>query len=239
MTNRWGDTTSPTHHFPETQYHSSRSHHASLSLLSFQIDRFSLTWLCLSLSVVVWMASGREDDDEAPASSSSSCELPVQFTAVHDDDMSQLRVLHNVTLPVRYQDKFYKEMRSSQSLSQLAFHEGEMIGAICSRIESVEGDTSASQLYIMTMSVLSAYRGMGVGSRLLERVIQMAQKEERFDIRWVYLHVQVIHTHTHTQRRRTTMIIAIPLSLSLSHCLQSSALILSSSEVQLPCVMRQ
>ena len=129
-------------------------------------------------------------------------ELDVEYTDINVKNIAQLRVLNTATLPVRYQDKFYRDvLEKEDKLAQLAYYEDVLVGALCGRVEAVEG-TSESQLYIMTMSVLSPYRGMRVGARLLERVMKLAREDGRFDVRSVYLHVQV----------RT-----LSLSLSLSH----------------------
>ena len=118
-------------------------------------------------------------------------QLDVEYAEVSVKNITQLRVLNTATLPVRYQDKFYKDvLEREDTISQLAYYDDALVGALCGRVEPIEG-TSESQLYIMTMSVLSPYRGMRVGARLLERVIKLAEEDTRFDVRSVYLHVQV------------------------------------------------
>lgn len=86
-----------------------------------------------------------------------------------------------------------------------------MVGAICSRVEPHEGSTfkvtippcrstsiatfhyivmcSRLQVYIMTIGVLACYRRLGIGSRLLQEVLNACN--ENPDCAEVYLHVQV------------------------------------------------
>ena len=118
-------------------------------------------------------------------------QLDIRYAEVDVKNITQLRVLNTATLPVRYQDKFYRDvLEKEDKLTQLAYYDDVLVGALCGRVEPIQG-TSDSQLYIMTMSVLSPYRGMRVGARLLERVMKLAKEDARFNVRSVYLHVQV------------------------------------------------
>lgn len=77
------------------------------------------------------------------------------------------------------------------------------MGAICCRLEdmplgvasSIGAESTPQRLYIMTLAVLAAYRGRGIGSQLLESVLDYVEKEnaqnDKCRIEEVALHVQV------------------------------------------------
>lgn len=73
---------------------------------------------------------------------------------------------------------------------------GLVVGAICTRIEPSKDDssTSNSKLYIMTLGVLAAYRGRGIGSKLLQSVLDYYKQEKDgallSEVQEIYLHVQ-------------------------------------------------
>lgn len=113
--------------------------------------------------------------------------LPFELGEINVANINQLKTINISTLPVRYSDKFYKELIPNYSSEYLkfAFWNGFAVGAICARLESksdtigtkftenIEGiandsDTGESnvekKLYIMTINVLAAYRRRGIGN---------------------------------------------------------------------------
>ena len=70
---------------------------------------------------------------------------------------------------------------------KFAFCNGFAVGAVCSRIEAHE-NPGYNKLYIMTISILPAYRRRGIGKQLLNHIIDTAMKDE--SIIEAYLHVQ-------------------------------------------------
>ncbi|GMH35533.1 hypothetical protein BSKO_03401 [Bryopsis sp. KO-2023] len=113
--------------------------------------------------------------------------LPITFDSVRDKNVEQLRVLNNVIFPIRYQEKFYKDCLACQDVNQFALYNDVSVGAIGSRLEKQPDGTA--KLHIMTLGVLAPYRGMGVGSRLLQRVLDFCKQDP--NIVEVFLHVQV------------------------------------------------
>lgn len=91
-------------------------------------------------------------------------EKSFQLGAITPANVQQLRVLINNTFPVRYSDKFYRELTSTYDGEYLrfAFWNGFVIGGICSRVESTEESTE-KKLYIMILNVLAPYRRRGIG----------------------------------------------------------------------------
>lgn len=142
----------------------------------------------------------------------------VVFGSVHERNVASVRMLNSVVLPVQYSDKFYADLLKLRAeFVHMAYYKDVFVGAICARVEparppagavgpggggggSAEGvvhgakgvSGSETSLYIMTLGVLAPYRGRGIGSALVRRVLDEAEKEPR--ITSVYLHVQTSNT---------------------------------------------
>ena len=102
---------------------------------------------------------------------------------------SQLRKINTASFPIVYQEKFYGEVveQNDPNLSKFALWRGNIVGAICTRITDLEqGD--GKKLYIMTLAVLAAYRGRGIGSQLLQSVLDHCPQRR---VRQISLHVHV------------------------------------------------
>ncbi|XP_070038588.1 uncharacterized protein [Nicotiana tomentosiformis] len=59
------------------------------------------------------------------------------------------------------------------------------VGSVACRLEKKEG--GAVRIYIMTLGVLAPYRGLGIGTKLLNHVLDLCTKQ---NIKEIYLHVQ-------------------------------------------------
>jgi len=90
--------------------------------------------------------------------------------------------------------------RQNEDLDKFVYYKDKVVGALCSRIEPIEGDEKQHRLYIMTLAVLAAYRGRGIGSELFRTVLeycserqsaQLSAKDDRVVISKIVLHVQV------------------------------------------------
>lgn len=130
--------------------------------------------------------------------------LPFQLGDVSEANVQQIRILSLKTLPVRYSEKFYKELtiKYDKKYMKYAFYNGFAVGSVCARVEPMqplieEGDTSTStpdipeqmKLYIMIINVLGAYRRLGIASELLKYVLDTAKEDP--DVVEAYLHVQI------------------------------------------------
>ncbi|CAM9553362.1 unnamed protein product [Chrysoparadoxa australica] len=101
-------------------------------------------------------------------------------------------MLNTAIFPVRYNDAFYTDItRGPPELAQFAVLGGLIVGAICSRLEAGSKEGTC-RLYLMTLGVLATHRGMGIGSKLLQWVLDSLR--DRRDVQEVYLHVQVNNT---------------------------------------------
>ena len=92
-------------------------------------------------------------------------DLAVNVVAITKNNIEQLRVINTSTLPVRYTDKFYKDLieKGYPEYLKFAAWNGFSVAAVCARIEPHETIADCSKLYIMTVNVLAAYRRRGIG----------------------------------------------------------------------------
>ncbi|KAI5781811.1 N-alpha-acetyltransferase 50, NatE catalytic subunit, partial [Geopyxis carbonaria] len=108
-------------------------------------------------------------------------------------NLSGLKRLNSLLLPIPYGDKFYKDIVSSPSsgaLTRVAFWDGGIgvVGGVRARLE-LDNDGPAdgkTKVYIMTLCTLSPFRRLGVGGALLQHVIATARKLGASE---VYAHV--------------------------------------------------
>lgn len=100
-----------------------------------------------------------------------------------------MRKINGVSFPIQYNETFYTDVtkRKDDNLNKYAYFNGIVVGAVCTRIEDMEG--GRIRLYIMTLAVLAAYRGRGIGSQLLQSVLEYCS--ENTVINEIALHVHV------------------------------------------------
>ena len=96
-----------------------------------------------------------------------------------------------VVFPVVYHDNFYKDVLEAGELAKLAFYNDIVVGAVRCR-----NDTSTStagentrKLYIMTLGCLAPYRRLGIGTVMVQHVMDIVEKDGNYDS--IFLHVQV------------------------------------------------
>ncbi|XVE63535.1 hypothetical protein DITRI_Ditri07aG0027600 [Diplodiscus trichospermus] len=112
-------------------------------------------------------------------------EVAISLDGVRDKNVMQLMKLNTVLFPVRYNDKYYADALASGEFTKLAYYNDICVGSIACRLEKKEG--CAICVYIMTLGVLAPYRGLGIGTRLLNHVLDLCSKQ---NIPEIYLHVQ-------------------------------------------------
>ncbi|XP_047332350.1 N-alpha-acetyltransferase 50 [Impatiens glandulifera] len=112
-------------------------------------------------------------------------EVQISLDCVRDKNIMQLKKLNIALFPVRYNDKYYADALASGEFTKLAYYSDICVGAIACRIEKKEGGGVC--VYIMTLGVLAPYRGLGVGSKLLNHVMELSSKQ---NVSKIYLHVQ-------------------------------------------------
>ncbi|KAG2211688.1 acyl-CoA N-acyltransferase [Mucor mucedo] len=107
---------------------------------------------------------------------------------VTPNNLGQVRVLHKVLFPVNYGDNFYNELLEADEFAKLAYYNDVCVGTVCCRKEADESNPEKFKIYMMTLGVLEPYRRLGLGSRLLQHILEHAKLAK--DISQVYLHVQ-------------------------------------------------
>jgi N-alpha-acetyltransferase 50 len=109
----------------------------------------------------------------------------------------KLRRINAAAFPIQYNEGFYQDVlkRNNAELNKFAYSNEFVIGAVCARVEDKE-QKNGKRLYIMTLAVLAAYRGRGIGSNLLQSLLSYCEKErsnENVDtkISEIALHVHI------------------------------------------------
>lgn len=110
----------------------------------------------------------------------------IELGDVTPHNIKQLKLLNQVVFPVSYNDKFYKDVLEAGELAKLAYYNDVVVGGVCCRIDVSEGQR---RLYIMTLGCLAPYRRLGIGSKMLEHVLNYVQNDANFHC--IFLHVQV------------------------------------------------
>ena len=126
--------------------------------------------------------------------SSLHYELIYDFQFTYNNE--QLRKVNLACFPVQYQEKYYKDVveRNNEGLCKYAFFSGYVVGAACARLETIEKEGDRQRLYIMTLGVLAAYRGRGIGTQLIQSILDHYEenKEGVFGcVVEISLHVQI------------------------------------------------
>ena len=126
----------------------------------------------------------------------SKCKL-VPVTA---DNITILADINSAVLPIQYPSNsiIYKQMLTAEDFCFIAYTDDNIaIGAIGCRLE-LNATKTAVNLLILTIAVLAPYRRSGIGSQLLQRVIDNAKqfnenaKQDGTElIESIFLHVQV------------------------------------------------
>ncbi|PRP75429.1 putative N-acetyltransferase san-like [Planoprotostelium fungivorum] len=114
-------------------------------------------------------------------------QVETAFGAITIKNLKQLEILNVNLLPVKYPSKFYTEVTDVYHRTSTF-----VVGAVCARVEDANAEKNTNKrLYIMTLGVLSPYRGHGIGTKLLNFLIEALSST---DVKQIYLHVQVNNT---------------------------------------------
>eukprot|EP00298_Acanthocystis_sp_HF-20_P029719 c8629_g1_i1.p1 GENE.c8629_g1_i1~~c8629_g1_i1.p1 ORF type:complete len:231 (+),score=100.54 c8629_g1_i1:8-700(+) len=114
----------------------------------------------------------------------------ITFREFTKEDVGPLKNFNCATFPLKYSDSFYQSLLLLPELTRLAFDGNDLIGAICTRTEN-QPDKSV-HLYIMTIGIKPAYRGVGLGKELMREISQVEFLHEVVES--IYLHVHEANT---------------------------------------------
>ncbi|XP_054927012.1 probable N-acetyltransferase san isoform X2 [Dermacentor andersoni] len=107
---------------------------------------------------------------------SRGCRIELGDVTPHN--INQLKRLNQVVFPVSYNDKFYKDVLEAGELAKLAYYNDIVVGAVCCRIDTSE---NTRRLYIMTLGCLAPYRRLGIGTTMVQHVLNYVKKDGNFD----------------------------------------------------------
>lgn len=123
------------------------------------------------------------------------------------NNVGTFRKINSVCLPTTYPENFYKDALNSDQIVQLAFYSELPVGAVKAKpintshrlasFETTQQTQPTSQIvpnavYIESLAVLEAYRGLGIGSKLLEFLVEETKKK--------YVHEVVLHVHVDNEK---------------------------------------
>eukprot|EP00761_Pharyngomonas_kirbyi_P010066 gb/GECH01010084.1/.p1 GENE.gb/GECH01010084.1/~~gb/GECH01010084.1/.p1 ORF type:complete len:184 (+),score=16.10 gb/GECH01010084.1/:1-552(+) len=111
----------------------------------------------------------------------------LQYFLLDENNVGDVKRLNKITFPVKYDDQFYTHALISGRAFSYAVYDGKhLVAGLCSRLENTQGGWV--RVYIMSVAVIPTYRDMGIGSNMLNMLLQSVQQEDI--IQDVYLHVQ-------------------------------------------------
>ncbi|KAJ8913031.1 hypothetical protein NQ315_002047 [Exocentrus adspersus] len=102
----------------------------------------------------------------------------IELGNVTPHNIKQLKKLNSVVFPVSYNDKFYKDVLEAGELAKLAYYNDIVVGAVCCRIDTSE---KTRRLYIMTLGCLYPYRRLGIGTLMVQHVLNYVEQDGNFD----------------------------------------------------------
>lgn len=118
------------------------------------------------------------------------------------NNLGVFKKINEVCLPTKYPDSWYKDSLNSDQIVKLAFYSELPVGAIKAKtynklhkINTFENLLSANlpskvipnAVYLESFAILEKYRGLGIGSKLLEYLIEETKLK--------FIHEIVIHVH--------------------------------------------
>lgn len=118
------------------------------------------------------------------------------------NNLGTFKKINEVSLPTRYDDGWYEKSFEKNHITKLAFYAELPVGAVRAKAfnsnqigasyESNQNSKSVQEgvpnsVYVESLAVLKAYRGVGIGTALLNFVIEDTKKR--------FIHEIVLHVH--------------------------------------------
>ncbi|KAA0158947.1 hypothetical protein FNF31_05117 [Cafeteria roenbergensis] len=110
----------------------------------------------------------------------------VKFGPIHKNNVGAVERLVHTVLPVVYSKGFYETlMATPEAFTHACYYNNLFVGVVGCRPE--RRPDGKQRLYVAVLGVLAAYRGRGLGTKLLQSVIDAVPSHD--DVVEVYLHV--------------------------------------------------
>ncbi|KAL7329430.1 N-alpha-acetyltransferase 50 [Mucor circinelloides] len=117
----------------------------------------------------------------------------ITLVSVTNDTLRDLADLHARVFPIAYGQKFYNEVLNAGELAKMVYYDNEYAGAICCRKEPSKYANFTARVYMMTLGVLKKYRNLGLGSILIEHIVETLRRQSDPIVTSIYLHVQTVN----------------------------------------------
>ncbi|KAL9553533.1 hypothetical protein MBANPS3_003235 [Mucor bainieri] len=117
----------------------------------------------------------------------------ITLVSVTNDTIRDLADLHARVFPIAYGQKFYNEVLNAGELAKMVYYDNEYAGAICCRKEPSKYANFTARVYMMTLGVLKKYRNLGLGSILIEHIVETLRRQSDPIVTSIYLHVQTVN----------------------------------------------
>ena len=74
--------------------------------------------------------------DHALTAAMGDGQLQITFDQIGQHNLVQLKTLNCAIFPIKYQEKVYQDILACGEVTQLAYHNGNLVGAIACRLEN-------------------------------------------------------------------------------------------------------
>jgi len=139
-----------------------------------------------SSSCTAISATSQNPAESSESVMSSQSKVRIDLGDITPHNIKLLKKVNQVVFPVVYHDNFYKDVLEAGELAKLAYCNDIVVGAVCCRIDNSD---NTRKLYIMTLGCLAPYRRLGIGTKMVEHVLNVVSKDGNYDS--VFLHVQI------------------------------------------------
>jgi len=120
-----------------------------------------------------------------------------RFETFSPSVLHEVKKLNAALFPIAYRDSVYRQALACGAVSQVAVDAaGAVAGAVLCRLEAVprpddpDAAPTRARQYVVTVGVLEAYRGRGLGSLLMRRALDAGRAAGVESVPEAFLHVQ-------------------------------------------------
>lgn len=124
------------------------------------------------------------DSTQSSSSQKPKMQGRIDIANLTQNNIGQLRKLNSVLFPVRFGEKWYKDVLKEdvKEICKYALFNDIPVGNICCRFEKSIANDDTVNVHIMTLGCLAPYRRMGIATTLLEYVLDHAAPGKKVDL---------------------------------------------------------